>query len=70
MYGASPLGHENNLKPIMKVRSKLVLVKELPAGHPIGYGATVETKNATKIGIVGMGYADGIPRNAVGAGVT
>jgi alanine racemase len=70
MYGMSPLGRDNNLKPIMKVRSKLVVVKELPAGHPIGYGATAVTKQTTKIGIVGMGYADGIPRNAVGAGVT
>lgn len=70
MYGYSPLGRDENLKPIMKVRSKLVLVKEMPAGHPIGYGATYVTKEATKIGIVAMGYADGIPRNAIGAGIT
>lgn len=70
MYGMSPLGKDQNLKPIMKVRAKLVLVKELPAGHSIGYGATVKTSAPTKIGIVAMGYADGIPRNAIGAGVT
>ena len=70
MYGMSPLGRDHNLRPIMKIRAQLVVVKELPAGHPIGYGATVATKEATKIGIVGVGYADGIPRNAVGAGVT
>lgn len=71
MYGLSPLGRDVNLKPIMKVRAKLVVVKELPVGHPIGYGATATTKAATKIGIVGMGYADGIPRNAgSSAGVT
>jgi alanine racemase len=70
MYGLSPLGRNDDLKPIMKVRAKLVLVKEMPAGHPIGYGATVNTERATKIGIVGLGYADGIPRNAVGAAVT
>ena len=70
MYGYSPLGPDENLKPVMTVRSKLVLVKEMPAGHPIGYGATEVTKNETKIGIVQMGYADGIPRNARGAGIT
>ena len=70
MYGLSPLGPDQNLKPVMKVKSKLVLVKELPAGHPIGYGATAITTKETKIGIVGMGYADGIPRNAQGVGVT
>jgi alanine racemase len=70
MYGASPLERSPDLKPIMKVRAKLVTVKQLPAGHPIGYGATALTERETKIGIVGMGYADGIPRNAKGAGVT
>lgn len=70
MYGLSPLGSDSNLKPVMKVRAKLVLVKELPAGHPIGYGATESTTQNTKIGIVAMGYADGIPRNAKESGVT
>lgn len=70
MYGLSPLGKDSNYAPVMKVRAMLVLVKEMPAGHPIGYGATVTTTSQTKIGIVGMGYADGIPRNAIGAGVT
>ena len=70
MYGLSPLGKDSNLKPVMKIRAKLVLVKDMPAGAPIGYGATEFTKSATKIGIVGMGYADGIPRNTKGAGIT
>lgn len=70
MYGLSPLGKDPDLKPAMKVRAKLVLVKNLPAGHPIGYGATERTATDTKIGIVAMGYADGIPRNAKGVGVT
>lgn len=70
MYGLSPLGPDDRLKPVMQVRAKLVLVKELPAGHPIGYGATERTAQNTKIGIVAMGYADGIPRNAKGVGVT
>ena len=69
MYGLSPLGRNENYQPIMKVRARLVLVKELPAGHPIGYGATVATQRDTKIGIVGMGYADGIPRIAHDAGI-
>lgn len=70
MYGLSPLGRDENLKPAMKVRAKLVLVKNLPAGHPIGYGATALTTSDTNIGIVSMGYADGIPRNAREVGIT
>ena len=75
MYGLSPdvktLGHSNklSLKPVMQVRAKLHLVKNVPAGSPVGYGATQVTKAATKLGVVAMGYADGIPRTALNAGV-
>jgi len=57
------------LKPVMQLRAKLHLVKEVPAGEPVGYGATEFTKSKTKLGVVAMGYADGIPRIAHDAGV-
>ena len=75
MYGLSPdfktLGDSKSLdlKPAMQVRAALYLVKNVPAGSPVGYGATAVTKEDTKLGVVSMGYADGIPRIAKGAGV-
>lgn len=75
MYGLSPdvktLGYSASLglKPAMQVRAKLHLVKTVPANSPVGYGATAHTTAETKLGIVAMGYADGIPRIAQGAGV-
>ena len=75
MYGLSPdveaLGSskELGLKPAMQLRAKLHLVKKVPAGSPVGYGAMAVTATETNLGIVAMGYADGIPRNAQGAGV-
>ena len=75
MYGLSPdvktLGdsHGLGLKPVMQLRAKLHLVKEVPANSPVGYGATEFTKTKTKLGVVAMGYADGIPRIAHDAGV-
>jgi alanine racemase len=57
------------LKPAMQLRAKLHLVKTVPANTPVGYGATAHTQSETKLGIVAMGYADGIPRVAQGAGV-
>jgi alanine racemase len=75
MYGLSPdvktLGESAllGLKPAMQVRAKLHLVKTVPANSPVGYGATAYTTAETKLGIVAMGYADGIPRIAQGAGV-
>jgi alanine racemase len=53
----------------MQLRAKLHLVKQVPAGSPVGYGATAVTEKETKLGVVAMGYADGIPRIAQGAGV-
>ena len=75
LYGLSPdvstLGTSEQLalKPVMQLRAKLHLVKNVPAGSAVGYGATVITKTQTKLGVVAMGYADGIPRIAQGAGV-
>jgi alanine racemase len=75
MYGLSPdvqsLGDSNklSLKAVMQVRAKLHLVKSVPAGSAVGYGALHVTKVPTKLGVVAMGYADGIPRIALNAGV-
>ncbi|MEK6649320.1 MAG: alanine racemase [Actinomycetota bacterium] len=75
IYGLTPdLDHLGtsahlDLKPAMRLRAKLHLVKEVLAGTPVGYGATAFTTSETKLGVVAMGYADGIPRIAQGAGV-
>jgi alanine racemase len=75
MYGLSPdvenLGGSQTLKliPAMELCAKLHLVKTVPAGSPVGYGATAVTSHPTKLGIVAMGYADGIPRISQGAGI-
>jgi alanine racemase len=75
LYGLSPdistLGGSNNLllKPVMQLRAKLHLVKTVPAGSPVGYGASAHTTAQTKLGVVAIGYADGIPRIAKDAGV-
>ena len=70
MYGLSPdistMGSSEklNLIPALSLRARLHLVKEVPAGSKVGYGGTAETVVDTKLGIVAMGYADGVPRNA------
>lgn len=75
MYGLSPdvklLGDSTSLglKPVMQLRAKLHLVKVVPANTPVGYGASAYTTAETKLGVVAMGYADGIPRISKGVGV-
>jgi alanine racemase len=70
LYGLSPdvinMGDSKSLglKPAMKLFAKLQLVKSVKAGQSVGYGGTAITKSETKLGVVTLGYADGIPRNA------
>lgn len=69
IYGLSPtnLPPKNiSLKPAMELRARLLLVKNIPQGATVGYGATVEVDKETKIGIVTFGYADGLPRSTDG----
>jgi alanine racemase len=69
LFGLSPdvktIGDSSSLglKPAMKLKAKLNLVKEVKAGASVGYGGTVVLKSDTKLGVVALGYADGIPRN-------
>ncbi|HMT93299.1 alanine racemase [uncultured Thiothrix sp.] len=69
LYGASPFTEQNEaaaqLKPAMRLESALIAIRELAAGEPIGYGARFRCEQATTVGVVAMGYADGYPRHAI-----
>ena len=70
IYGLSPTNippKNLSLKPAMELRARLLLVKEIPRGATVGYGATVQVTKETKIGIVTFGYADGLPRSTDGS---
>jgi len=48
-----------DLRPALRVTSRVTEMKWLPTGHCIGYGCTVWTQRRTRIGIVPVGYGDG-----------
>ncbi|MBQ5799662.1 MAG: alanine racemase [Oscillospiraceae bacterium] len=65
MYGLYPDGaikEQGELQPVLTLKSRVVQVKELPAGAHISYGCTAVTEKPTKIAVVGAGYADAYPR--------
>ena len=69
VYGITPGGEvgkasEFGLRPAMTLKAQAALVKDVPAGHGISYGAEYVTKQNTKIALIPLGYADGIPRIA------
>ncbi|MFP5334280.1 MAG: alanine racemase [Actinomycetes bacterium] len=73
VYGLSPVPDlgapaDYGLRPAMTVRSRLALVKRVPAGHGVSYGHAYTTSEPTTLGLVPLGYADGVPRHASGSG--
>ncbi|MFF5451036.1 alanine racemase [Streptomyces sp. NPDC012950] len=73
VYGISPspeLGTsaELGLRPVMSLKAGVALVKQVPAGHGVSYGHHYVTDGETTLGLVPVGYADGVPRHASGRG--
>ncbi|MFR0715566.1 alanine racemase [Enterobacterales bacterium BD_CKDN230030183-1A_HGKHYDSX7] len=68
LYGASPFetpqAQAERLQPVMTLQSRVISVRELPAGEPVGYGGKFVGQRPTRVGVVAMGYADGYPRHA------
>jgi alanine racemase len=66
LYGLYPAAHLNRvleLKPVLQVKAKITQVKTIPPGEGVSYGRKFITETATKIAVVSIGYADGVPRN-------
>jgi alanine racemase len=51
-----------DLRPAMTVRTSVVQVKRVPAGHGASYGLTWRAPRETSLALVPLGYADGLPR--------
>jgi alanine racemase len=69
IYGLSPVPDRGTpadlgLRPAMSLRARLALVKRAPAGHGVSYGHAYTTPRETTLGLVPLGYADGVPRHA------
>lgn len=73
VYGISPspqigTSADVGLRPVMRLSAALALVKHVPGGHGVSYGHHYITPGETTLGLVPLGYADGVPRHASGAG--
>lgn len=65
LYGIEPFpGACPELKPVMRLTSRIFAERTLQPGEPVGYGASFITERSTRIGIAACGYADGYPRTA------
>jgi alanine racemase len=67
MYGLkrdvlSPEIEPFDTRPVMSLHSRIVMLKMVPAGTPLGYGLTFTTARASRIATLPIGYADGLRR--------
>jgi alanine racemase len=53
-----------SLEPVLSFYSRVSLIKNLPAGVPVGYDAMATTSRPTRIAVLSAGYADGISTHA------
>lgn len=71
LYGLSPFEETTaadlGLRPALRLVSRVLTVKDVPAGHGASYGLTYRTTVPTRFALVAGGYADGIPRPASGS---
>jgi len=65
MYGLYPAWHLSpiDLKPVMQVKARITQVKTIPAGTGVSYGHKFMSDRPIQLAVVGIGYADGVPRN-------
>lgn len=65
-YGLSPSDEITKmdvaLKPVMALKSRIIQIKNVPAGFNVSYGITHQTQHPTTIATVPVGYADGFNR--------
>ena len=63
IYGLAtiPGGAPDWLRPAMTVRTRLTLVKRVPGGTPVSYGHLYTTQGESTLGLIPLGYAEGIP---------
>ncbi|WGV60742.1 serine racemase VanT catalytic subunit [Brevibacillus brevis] len=59
-----------DLRPVLSLKARVVQVKQVEKGAPVGYGRAHIAQKDSKIAIVSIGYADGVPRMLSQVGAT
>lgn len=65
LYGLYPAPHLRDivpLRPVLQVRSRITFTKDLKPGMGVSYGHQFVARRSMRIGVLGIGYADGVPR--------
>jgi len=69
MYGYSPLEKKDknlSLKPALSLKAKVAFIRIIDQGVSVSYGGKFVSSKKTKLAVLSIGYADGVPRNLSG----
>ena len=69
MYGYSPLAKIDknlSLKPALSLKVKVAFIRTIDKGVSVSYGGKFVSQRKTKLAVLSIGYADGVPRNLSG----
>jgi alanine racemase len=63
LYGGNPfVASANPFSPVVTLEGRVLQIRSVAAGEFIGYGASFVAPQAMTVAVVGVGYADGVPR--------
>ena len=67
LYGVrsddAPVQRSLDLRPVLSLRARVASIRTVQAGESAGYGRVFQAEQETKLAVVTIGYADGLPRN-------
>lgn len=70
LYGGNPFAtHWNPMCAVAALEARVVALRDVADGEAVGYGGTYTTDGDTRVAVLGIGYADGVPRRLRGAEV-
>jgi len=63
LYGGNPFSQRSNpMHTVLTMHARVLQVREVGSGVPVGYGGTFVAAQPTRVAVLGVGYADGLPR--------
>ena len=69
LYGGNPYAErENPMQCVVKLEARVMQVRDVPPNTPVGYGGAFVTQRHSRMAVIGVGYADGVPRLLSGSG--
>jgi alanine racemase len=70
LYGGNPTpGHSNPMRPVVTLHCRILRTRWIETGETAGYNGCWTASRRTRLATIGLGYADGFPRNAKTIGI-